>query len=154
MKRLAIVLIPVAAQVAAPAAAQDFDVFRACVEEVEVAAITATFHHCTGVVAQPCGASANAKEAAECIDGKRAAVEAELDVVIARLAARPDETEEGVRDALNANRSSGEASCAVMANQDAAKGVAVGQRAVNGAFCQLIVSGDVLGMAYRLEKTE
>lgn len=142
-----------APHVAAQAAA-DYTAFRACVEAVEEAAVTATFHHCTAEIAAPCGGFATAQEAATCMNGKRKEMEAEVDRQTAVLADQSGDAVEEVRSALEGNRSAGEASCAMMAQQDAATAVAVGQRAVNGAFCQLIVTGDVLGMAYRLETTE
>ena len=140
--------------VAGPALAGDYDEFRACVEAVEGAAVTATFHHCTHAIAAPCGASKTAKEAAACMDGERAEMEAEIEAQIAVLAAKTGDAPDEVRGALEGNRSAGEASCAIMAQRDAAAGVAVGQRAVNGAFCGMIVTGDVLGFAYRLETDE
>lgn len=143
-----------AALVASPAFAGEYDEFRACVEAVDEAAVTATFHHCTGALAQPCGASATAKEAAACIDGERAGIETEIEAQIAVLSRLSGDAPAEVRDALSGNRSAGEASCALMAQRDAATNVAIGQRAVNGAFCRLIVSGDVLGFAYRLESNE
>ena len=142
------------AATAAPVGAADYQAFRACVEAVEDAAVTATFHHCAAEIAAPCGASATAKEAAACIDAKRVGIEAEIDAQIARLAAAEGDRETEVRSALDANRAAGVASCAVVAQRDASSGVAIGQRAVNGAFCQLVVSGDVLGLAYRLEAEE
>ncbi|MEL7464480.1 MAG: hypothetical protein AAFN79_10460 [Pseudomonadota bacterium] len=143
----------VAITLLAPAAhaAEDYAAFRACVEAVEEATVTATFHHCTAEIAAPCGASATAKEAAACIDAKRDEMEAEIFAQTFVLAAKTDDAPEEVTSALAGNRSAGEASCAMMAQRDAAADVAVGQRAVNGAFCQLIATGDVLGMAYRLE---
>ena len=140
--------------VAGPAAAGDYDEFRACVEAVDEAAVTATFHHCTANIAAPCGTAATAKEAASCMDEKRAAMELEIEAQIAVLAAKTGDAPDEVRGALDGNRSAGEASCAMMAQQDATAGVAVGQRAVNGAFCGMIVTGDVLGFAYRLETDE
>lgn len=139
---------------AAPAAAEGYAAFRACVAAVEDASMNETFHHCTAEIAEPCGASATAKAASECILNERDAVEAEIARAAAALAERRGEAVEEVTSALDGNRSAGEASCAMMASQDKTARVKVGQRAVNGAFCDLIVSGDVLGMLYRMEAAE
>lgn len=124
--------------------------FDACVAEVEEATIASTFHHCTGPLAAHCGASETAAEAARCIEEARAGVEARIEEEAAALAAAGNGRREETERLLATARGGGAASCAVMASRDASDGVAVGQRAVNGAFCELVASGDALALLLRL----
>ena len=142
-----------AAGLAAPAFADGFAEFRACALEGD-ANVTATFHHCTAPLVSHCGASATAKEAAACIDAARSDIETEITRASAALGETTGDGADAIADAMSGNRSAGEASCALMAQQDATTGVKVGQRAVNASFCQAIASGDVLGMVYRMEAPE
>ncbi|MEM7524648.1 MAG: hypothetical protein AAF360_12995 [Pseudomonadota bacterium] len=133
-----------------PAPAADFEPFRACVAAADETAVTATYHHCTAPLASHCGASATAADAVACIRAVRDEFEAEIASGVEALAERTEERRADVEWYLADGRGSGESSCAVMASQDQARGVAVGQRAVNGAFCELIISGDVLALLIRL----
>lgn len=142
------------APVGAPAAAAeaDFDGFRACVAAVEDATVASSFHACTGALAAPCGAAATAAEAATCIRAVRDEVEAAITAEIDALVLASGDERAEIEWYLADGRASGTSSCAVMASQDRAAGVAVGQRAVNEAFCELIVSGDVFGLLLRLDR--
>lgn len=145
---------PLALLIFATPAAADFDGFRQCADGQAAASVTGTYNACIAPLVVHCAASATAAEAATCIDAVRAGMEQEIEAQVARLTAADASVAEGVDETLAANRAVGEASCGVLAQRDASSGVAVGQRAVNAAFCQLVISGDVLGMAYRLENGE
>lgn len=138
----------------APAGAADYSAFRACVGEVAASSVAGTYNVCAAPLVVHCAASATAAEAANCIDAARAGLDAAIESQTARLAELDGKAADDVEEALDANRAAGEASCAVVMEHDRTSGVAVGQRAVNAAFCRLVVSGDVLGMAYRLEDGE
>lgn len=136
------------------ASSPDFTAFRGCVACVEDVTAGSSFHRCTGALAAHCGGSATAAEAVACIGAVREDVEARIEAGVDALADRSGDEREEIEWYLADGRGSGESSCAVMASQDAATGVAVGQRAVNGAFCDLIVSGDVYALLLRLEEAE
>lgn len=128
--------------------------FRSCVAEVEAAAITTTYHHCTGALATSCGSAATAKDAVDCINTVRDHLEAHLqEETDALLAAHPDKRDD-MTFFLSDARGAGDSSCAVMLDHDIRSGLAVGQRAVNAAFCNLIVSGDLYAMSLKLETGE
>lgn len=124
--------------------------FRACVAETATASVTTTFHHCTGALAAPCGSEKTAADAVACIDEARATLETRIEIETRALAAREGESRKEVEWYLADSRGSGESSCAVMASQDAVAGVGSGQRAVNGAFCRLVVSGDAYALLLKL----
>ncbi|MEM7544203.1 MAG: hypothetical protein AAF367_01605 [Pseudomonadota bacterium] len=125
--------------------------FRACVAAVDEAAITTSYHKCTGTLAAPCGASATASDAVACISDLRIHLETHIAAETEILAAANAEKVEEVEFYLADSRAAGDSSCAVMASQDASAGLATGQRAVNGAFCALIVSGDVYALILNLQ---
>ncbi|MEO1613916.1 MAG: hypothetical protein AAFU55_16400, partial [Pseudomonadota bacterium] len=104
MKLGAILIATTAILLAPNAHAADYAAFRACVEAVEEAAVTATFHHCTAEIVAPCGGFATAREAATCMDGKRKEMEAEVEAQTAILAAKSGDTVEEVAGALEGNR--------------------------------------------------
>ncbi|MEM8755320.1 MAG: hypothetical protein AAGF90_20340 [Pseudomonadota bacterium] len=143
-----------AAAVPATAAEPDFDGFRACVAEAEAATVTSTFHHCTAALAVHCGDERTAADAVACIAAARGAVEARIEDGVAALSAASGDRAEEIRWLLADGRGAGDSSCAMMASRDAAAEVAVGQRAVNASFCELIVSGDVYALLLRLEGNE
>lgn len=142
------------ASVADVASTPDFAAFEGCVAGVEDVTAGSSFHRCTGALAAHCGASATAADAVACIGAVRDDVEARIEAGVDAFADRSGDEREEIEWYLSDGRGSGESSCAVMASQDAATGVAVGQRAVNGAFCELIVSGDVYALLLRLEGAE
>lgn len=144
--------LPVALLLAAPAGAADYSAFRDCVGRAAAAPVTGSYGACAAPLVAHCAAAATASEAATCIDAQRAGLEAAIGIQVERLTAAEGAAPADIDAALAANRATGEASCAVVAARDAE--LAVGQRAVNAAFCRLVVSADVLGMAYRLEDAE
>ena len=131
----------------------DLDAFRACALAEEAPTTATVYHHCAAAFAAPCGASKTAAEAASCIDAARQRVErrrlAEFDALIAQDPA-PDWLPEGgvatVGEMIDQSLNNGKGSCLLVADRDKQNGVAVGQRAVNGAFCNLVVEGDAYGL--------
>jgi len=131
----------------------DLDAFRACALAEEAPTTATVYHHCAAQLVAPCGASKTASEAAACIDKARIRVErrrlAEFDALIAQDPA-PDWLPEGgvktVGAAIELSVNNGKGSCMLVADRDKKDGVAVGQRAVNGAFCNLVVEGDAYGL--------
>lgn len=131
----------------------DLDAFRACALAEEAPNTATVYHHCAARLVAPCGSSSTAAEAAACIDTARQRVEkrrlAEFDALIAQDPA-PDWLPEGgvktVGAAIDLSLNNGKGSCLLVADRDKSDGVAVGQRAVNGAFCNLVVEGDAYGL--------
>ena len=131
----------------------DLDAFRACALAEEAPDTATVYHHCAAQLVAPCAASKTAAEAAACIDTARQRVErrrlAEFDALIAEDPA-PDWLPEGgvetVGAAIELSVNNGKGSCLLVADRDKTDGVAVGQRAVNGAFCNLVVEGDAYGL--------
>ena len=131
----------------------DLDAFRACAL-AEAAPTTATvYHHCAAQLAAPCGASKTAAEAVACIDETRQRMErrrlAEFDALITEDPA-PDWLPDGgvatVGAMIDQSINNGRGSCALVADRDRQSGVAVGQLAVNAAFCGLMIEGDAYGL--------
>lgn len=137
----------------------DLDAFRTCVLAEEAPTTATVYHHCAAQLAAPCGASKTAAEAASCIDAVRQRVErrrlAEFDALIAQDPS-PDWLPEGgvetVGAAIELSVNNGKGSCVLVADRDKNNGVAVGQRAVNGAFCNLVVEGDAYGLLVNMER--
>ena len=137
----------------------DLDAFRACALAEEAPNTATVYHHCAAQLVAPCGASSTAAEAAACIDAARQRVEkrrlAEFDALIAQDPA-PDWLPEGGVDtvgaAIDLSVNNGKGSCLLVADRDKNEGVAVGQRAVNAAFCNLVVQGDASGLLVNMER--
>lgn len=150
MRLIALILL---APFAAMADDADLDAFRSCVLAEEAPTTATVYHHCAAQLVAPCGTSKTASEAAACIDLARQRVEqrrlAELDALIAEHPA-PDWLPEGgletVGAAMDLSVNNGKGSCMLVADRDKTDGVAVGQRAVNSAFCNLVVEGDAYGL--------
>jgi hypothetical protein len=142
---------------AAPAFADDGaqdGTFRACVAETEGSGVSTSYHHCSGGLVTHCGASATAKDAVDCIGEIRTHLEthvAESTVIVADLTG---ETVAEMEATLADTRSSGVSACAILASKDIDAGIAVGQRAVNLAFCELVATGDVYALLITLETAE
>lgn len=152
MKRLA-ALIVAAAPFAAMSDDADLDAFRDCALAEEAPTTATVYHHCAAQLVAPCGASKTASEAVACIDESRQRVErrrlAHFDALIAQDPA-PDWLPEGgvatVDAMIDHSLNNGKGSCLLVADRDKQTGVAVGQRAVNDAFCKLVVEGDAYGL--------
>lgn len=137
----------------------DLDAFRACALAEEAPTTATVYHHCAAQLVAPCGASKTAAEAVSCIDTARQRVEqrrlAEFDALIAQDPA-PDWLPEGgvatVGAAIDLSVNNGKGSCLLVADRDKNNGVAVGQRAVNGVFCNLVVEGDAYGLLINMER--
>lgn len=137
----------------------DLYAFRACALAEEAPDTATVYHHCAAQLVAPCGASKTAAEAAACIDIARQRVErrrlAEFDALIAKDPA-PDWLPEGgvetVGAAIDLSVNNGKGSCLLVADRDKTDGVAVGQRAVNSAFCNLVVEGDAYGLLINMER--
>ncbi len=155
MRFLALMLAPFTAL----ADDADLDAFRACALMEEAPTTATVYHHCAAQLVGPCGASKTAAEAVACIDGARQRIErrrlAEFDALIARVPA-PDRMPEGgvstVGAMIDLAVNNGKGSCLLVADRDEKNGVAVGQRAVNGAFCNLVVEGDAYGLLVNMDR--
>ena len=139
----------------------DLDAFRACALAEEAPTTATVYHHCAARLAAPCGASKTAADASACIDGYRQQLEqrrlAEFDALIAQDPP-PDWLPEGgvatVGALIDQSLNNGKGSCLLVADRDKQTGVAVGQRAVNGAFCNLVVEGDAYGLLVNAGRNE
>ncbi len=139
----------------------DLDAFRTCALKEATPTTATVYHHCAAQLVAPCGASQTAGEAVACIDGSRQRVErrrlAEFDALIAENPA-PDWLPEGgvatVGALIDLAVNNGKGSCLLVADRDKNNGVAIGQRAVNGAFCNLVVEGDAYGLLINMERQE
>lgn len=137
----------------------DLDAFRACALAEKAPTTATVYHHCAAQLVAPCGASKTAAEAAACIDLARQRIERRrldaFDALIAEDPA-PDWLPEGgaktVGAAIDLSVNNGKGSCMLVADRDKKDGVAVGQRAVNGAFCNLVVEGDAYGLLVNMER--
>ena len=131
----------------------DLDAFRACALSEETPTMNTVYHHCASELVASCGASKTAAEAVTCIDTARQRVEtrrlAEFETLTAQDPA-PDWLPEGgvtaVGEAIDLSVYNGKGSCLLVADRDEKNGIAVGQRAVNDAFCRLVVEGDAYGL--------
>ncbi len=156
--RLWLALI-ILAPFAAMADDADLDAFRTCALAEEAPTTATVYHHCAAQLVAPCGASKTAAEAVSCIDIARQRVErrrlAEFDALIVQDPA-PDWLPEGgvstVGAAIDLSVNNGKGSCLLVLDRDKNDGVAVGQRAVNGAFCNLLVESDAYGLLINMER--
>lgn len=137
----------------------DLDAFRACALAEETPNMASVYHHCAAQFAAHCGSSSTAAAAAACIDVARQRVEkrrlAEFDALIAKDSAPvwlPEGGVETLGAAIDLSVNNGKGSCLLVADRDKSGGVAVGQRAVNGAFCNLVVEGDAYGLLINMER--
>lgn len=152
---IALCLAPAAVALAeGTGGAADHAALRACIAETEAASEDPVFHHCTAALAEGCGAAATAAEAAACIAAARDGLEGAIAAGRADLVAARAAEVETIDWYLDQTRANGEAACVSMVEGQAAAGVAVGQRAVNAAFCDLIVTGDVFVALTRLERAD
>lgn len=131
----------------------DLDGFRSCALSEEAPTTATVYHHCAAQMVASCGASKTAAEATACIDAAGQRLErrrlVEFDALIAEDPAPTWLPEGGVATVgalIELSVNNGKGSCLLVADRDEKNGVAVGQRAVNGAFCNLVVEGDAYGL--------
>lgn len=129
------------------------EAFRACALAEKAPTTATVYHQCAARLVASCGAAKTAAEAASCIDSARQQLErrrlAEFDALIGADPA-PDWLPDGgvatVGAMIDRSVNNGKGSCLLVADRDKRNGVGVGQRAVNGAFCSLVVEGDAYGL--------
>ena len=139
----------------------DLDAFRTCAFAEDAPTTATVYHHCAAKLVAPCASSKTAAEAVACIDTARKRVERRrlvaFDALIVQDPAPAWLPEGGVATigaAIELSVNNGKGSCLLVADRDEQNGVAVGQRAVNGAFCNLVVAGDAYGMLVNMERQE
>jgi len=154
MRYLAAVLALCLAQPVWANEAEQDAAFRQCVAETKDEGVSTSYHHCTGALVTSCGNEETAKAAVDCINTSRDRLKGKIAVATEVLSAETGEPVQEIEATLADTRASGESACALMARNDADAGVAVGQRAVNLAFCELVAEGDVYALLVVLEGTE
>ncbi len=154
IKHLAILLMLALAQpVFADGEVNDAE-FRTCVAETKDEGISTSYHHCSSALVTSCGGEATAKAAVDCINAVRDHLRGHIAVSTEMISARTGEPVQEIESTLAETRASGESACAILASSDADAGVAIGQRAVNLAFCELVAEGDVYALLINLEALE
>ncbi|MEM7270442.1 MAG: hypothetical protein AAF401_14480 [Pseudomonadota bacterium] len=147
--------------IAGPVLAQDrnYDGFHACVWSVADPTDQTVYHHCTAPLVSHCGVAKTAKDAVACIEAERDALQDQVTAEAAEFSRMetlpPNFPEAGVdvaMDELSLSNDTGAAACILMSDRDEKAGVAVGQRAVNSAFCQLMAAGDVYGLLTQFKR--
>lgn len=154
MKYLALFLALALAHPTLADGGADDDAFRACVAETKDEGVSTSYHHCSSMMVTSCGNEATAKDAVDCINAVRDHLSGHVAVSTEVIAASTGEPVQEIEATLADTRASGESACAVLAKSDADAGIAVGQRAVNLAFCELVAEGDVYALLVVLERVE